>query len=251
MNEMTSDTAVPIIRVNKGTFERCRFSSNKATNHYWFHAVQGSLRIEETSFSDWSKENKIAGIFTSNLVYNVDYGTIVIDKVLYNSNMIKSPKDINHIWNNHYPIFDVRNGYGVSIVDGYYDTEKLGYGCKYTLFNKYTANPRPVIFERGFVRYIASSDNFFVKYTRMVGQEAITINKEELPSGVYQLSETAVGDYTALLYIDTFSKVHVLTDEHSIIADNFIEITNDDSGNFIVKYHRTGSTNLQFAKISV
>ena len=256
MNELEATSASPLIRLGNGYFERCRFTSNRATNYYWFQSEAGAMSIIDSSFSDWGEDRRISGLFVGTLLQNKDIGSIKLDRVIVNSVTIKSPKDFtSDVYTQNYPIFNVVNGYGISIVDKAYNVEELKDGEKYTLFDIYKSNPLPVVKEFGKIKYLAVSDNYYQPVTiSSINAEGRTVNKSNfsVPS-LYTIRETAAGDYVAVIYMDNFYNIHVISDPNNIVNEQFF-VFEKDTDNIIIKYNRTAGSainNITFNRISI
>ena len=256
MNELEAASATPLIRLGNGYFERCRFSSNRATNYYWFQSAAGTMSIVDSRFSDWAEDRRISGLFVGTLLQNKDIGSIKLDRVLVNNLPIKSPKDFtSDVYANKYPIFNVVDGYGISIVDNTYNVEDLKDGEKYTLFNIYVSNPLPVVKEFGKIKYLAVSDNYYQTITILpITASGKTVAKTNfhVPS-IYTIEETTVGGYTAVVFMDNFYNVNVISDPNNIVNESFF-VFEKDTDNIIIKYNRPGgaaSNSLIFNRISV
>lgn len=256
MNELEAASATPLIRLGNGYFERCRFSSNRATNYYWFQSAAGTMSIVDSRFSDWAEGRRISGLFVGALLQNKDIGSIKLDRVLVNNLPIKSPKDFtSDVYANKYPIFNVVNGYGISMVDNAYNVEDLKDGEKYTLFNIYKSNPLPVVKEFGKIKYLAVSDNYYQTITILpITASGKTVAKTNfhVPS-IYTIEESAVGGYTAVVFMDNFYNVNVISDPNNIVNESFF-VFEKDTDNIIIKYNKPGgvaSNSLIFNRISV
>ena len=251
MNEMSTDKPTPIIKLPISYFERCRFSSNRATNYYWFAISSSFMSIRETRFSDWSVNRRIGGLFHPNLIANQGYGDIVLEDIIINSTKVLSPKDIGDMWAMHYPIFRIPNGYGISIVEGAYNIDNLKEGKQYTLFNKYTANPLPVAKVQGAIRYLAVSDNYRIALTYKLYNIEVVIHATDLPSGIYYVQETAQGNYSAIIYISDTPDIFVVSDPNNILNKTYINISVNADGNIVLKNNKSASTELRIKRISI
>lgn len=252
MNELSSESKVPIINTKVSYFERCRFSSNKAVNYYWFQVSEGITSIKDTTFHDWATDKKIGGIFNSYLLQTTTYGSIILDNVLINNIKINSPIDIDGIWNSHYPLFDIKNGYGITFIEGSYDIEKLVAGNQYTLLDASKTKIFYVTKIGDSIKYLATSSNPVIDiYLSNVSTTGSTVEAASMPFGLYNIEESLVAGYSAIIYVSNTHSISVVADPNSIFSDNYLQVSTDADKNIVFKNTKSTGTNLTITKIDL
>lgn len=252
MNELSSEPRVPIINTRVSYFERCRFSSNKAVNYYWFQVSEGITSIKDTTFHDWATDKRISGIFNSYLLQTTTYGSIILDNVLINNIKINSPIDIDGIWNSHYPLFDIENGYGITFIEGSYDIEKLVAGNQYTLLNASKTKTFYVTKIGDSIKYLATSSNPVIDiYLSNVSTTGSTVEAASMPFGLYNIEESLVAGYSAIIYVSNTHSISVVADPNSIFSDGYLQVSTDANKNIVFKNTKSIGTNLTITKIDL
>ena len=120
-------------------FNNCSFTSNTATNCYWFG--QGTPEVFELNsckFSDFGSDHKITGLFDYKGLPK-KYGTIKIRNLQYGLQVIRRPQDYPTefiINQSFYGYFDFVDYSGICIYcgDGNHDVSKMNDGVPYNIY---------------------------------------------------------------------------------------------------------------------
>ena len=132
--------ATPLFYIQGVTrFTNCSFTSNTATNYYWFgQGTPDVFELNSCKFSDFGPDHKITGLFHYLALPN-KYGTIKIRNLQYGLKVIRRPQDYLTefvISQEYYGYFDFVDYSGICIYcgDGNYDVSKMNDGVAYNIY---------------------------------------------------------------------------------------------------------------------